>query len=321
MYLDLMGTIVRAHRQAVPFQRLQSSHLYESIFPFTLFCNYSLVPLQSRPSSDHHDPPVVGASHLLSPDHAHHALPPVDYSYTQADPNPPLVPTAPNSPVASHIFEYLPDGNLPLGFTPMEQSNPLPPLDAPQTGSTIPIPIPPPFSSSYFSGADPSPALPVTVMRYPPSPSEKNQELQPVIPTHYTPYSDMPRSSSAMGSSSRSKTPRSNAYVPAPIPAGVIYPQAPGTNASLSGDPSGRISAGNQVTNSPGHRRSVSLNAGQSPNALGRSQNLPPASSLYPAYQSSHRNSVTQGNTLANANGSRPTVSSPLSYASVPGYS
>lgn len=317
MYLDLMDTIIaRAHHQAVPSQRLQFSHLYEPLSISTVLPIIHF--LQSRPSSDHHDPPVVGASHLLSPDHAHHALPPVDYSLSiRADPNPALVPTAPNSPVIPYIYESLPDGNLPPGFTPMGQSNPLPPLDAPQTGSTIPIPIPPPFSSSYSSGAGPSPTpVPVTVMRYPPSPSYKNQELQQPIPTHNSPYSDAPRSSSAIGSTSRSKTPWSNIYATAPIPPGVTYPQAPGMAASLSADHSGRISVGHQVINSPGHRRSVSLHAGQSPNVLSHSKNLP----LDSGFESFRRESITQSNTLVNANGSRPSTSSALSYASSPGF-
>jgi hypothetical protein len=154
-------------------------------------------------------------------------------------------------------------------------------------------------------------------MRYPPSPSDKNQELQQLIPTHNSLYSDAPRSSSAMGSSSRSKTPWSNIYATAPNPPGVTYPPAPGMTASLSADPSGRILVGNQVINSPGHRRSISLHAGQSPNVLSRSKNLP----LDPGFESFRHESVTRSNTLANANGSRPSTSSALSYASAPGFS
>jgi len=281
----------------------------------------------SRPSSDHHDPPAVGASHLLSPDHAHNALPPIDRpSSRRADPNPPLVPTVPNTPVIpQHIFEYLPDGNLPAGFTPIGLSNPLPPLDAPQTGSTIPIPIPPPFSSSYSSGGSAAAPFPANTREYPPSPSGRTRETSSPIPGHGTLYRDMPRPSSATGSSSRPKTPWSNIYTTAPIPAGVTYPQAPGITGSSSAEPSVRYplsgsSAGNLATNSPGHRRSISLNAGQTPNGLNRSKTLPTAS-LDPAHDSFYRETITEANTFANTGGSRPTTSSALSYAFMPGFS
>lgn len=91
---------------------------------------------------------------------------------------------------------------------------------------------------------------------------------------------------------------------------------------SLSGVPSTQTSLSRQTSHKPsGHRRSVSLNVGQSPNALDRSRKLPSAASLDPTYESFHRDSVTQANTLANASGSRPTIASAFSHASAPGFS
>jgi hypothetical protein len=118
-------------------------------------------------------------------------------------------------------------------------------------------------------------------------------------------------------------------------------------NASMSGGTAHRIPLPGSVgSQSPGgHRRSISLNAGQTPNSLGRTKTLPnraltpkpsntslgsgksyshydPTAHLDPAYFGANdyqRDPVTEANTVANANGSRPSTS--LSYATVPGFS
>jgi hypothetical protein len=119
-------------------------------------------------------------------------------------------------------------------------------------------------------------------------------------------------------------------------------------NASMSGGTAYHVplpaSVGSQ---SPGHRRSVSLNAGQTPSSLGRTKTLPnramtpkpsnsslgsgksyshydPDSHLDPAFFGSNdyrRDRVTEANTVANANGSRQSTSPALSYATLPAFS
>lgn len=176
------------------------------------------------------------------------------------------------------------------------------------------------------------------------SSSGRSRELPSPIRSQ-NPLSDIPsRSNSAMGESNRSQTPRPNIYATAPVPAGFTYPQPMGTNASTPGGTPLRVPLPASVESySPGHRRSLSLNGGQSPGSLGRTNTLPnravtpkpsntslgsgksysrydPAAHLDPAYfgtDDHRRDTLTEANTLANGNGSRPSTG--LSYATVPG--
>lgn len=274
----------------------------------------------------------------MSPDHAHNPLPPTNYSAPRrsAGPPPQPVPTVPNSPVIpDHIFRVLPDGNLPPGFTPIGPSNPLPPTEVPQTNETIPIPIPPPFSSSYAPASGP----------YAASPLGRSRELySPKPPQGHLP-SDVPRPT--FGDTSRTRTPRPNIYAASAVPVGGPYPYPQSSGDSMPRNSALRqpgSSMGSQSTNSPGHRRSVSLNAGQTPGAMGKSTTLPgrsvtpqpsdhslgsgkryshydPSSHLDPAFLASNGpyrpDPATEANTFANAN-SRLSGSPALSYGALP---
>jgi hypothetical protein len=208
---------------------------------------------------------------------------------------------------------------------------------------TVAVPIPPPFSSSYSPAAGSS-AVPLQAgARDYSSPLSRPKGFS--SPAHNnTLLSDMPsRSNSAMGGSSRPRTPSTNIYSTAPDSAGVIYPPPLGINASSPSGIALRVPLpGSTDSPSSTHRRSVSLNAGQTPGSLMRAKALPSrtvtpklsntslgsgksyshydsAAHLDPAYFGSNdRDAVTEANTLANGNGSRPSTA--LSYATQPGF-
>lgn len=134
----------------------------------------------------------------------------------------------------------------------------LPRIDTPES---IPIPIPPPRPGIAFSSA------------YAPSPTSG----QAVLPDMGLGRPGMSKPTTT-SDSTRSKTPTthySNIYGPPVVPAGnssgSIYPYpgaSPGSsNAQLPG-----VGQSGSYAYSPGHRRSVSLNAGFTPH--GRPHNL-----------------------------------------------
>lgn len=288
----------------------------------------------------------MGASHLLSPDHASNPLPPVERPSSRPlnRVRSPLVPTVPNSPVIPqpppHIFEYLPDNNLPPGFTPIGHPSNLP-QGAPSTGETIPIPIPPPsFSSAYYNTASAGPSaipFPASSNRdHAYSPSGRPRELSSSSHSDARLQNDIPRSSSALSDSQHS---RPNIYAAAPT-SNIYGPPSNINNPSSNGPPRSSASVSSVAPNGMGHRRSVSLNAGQSPSPMSRPKNLPdrmmtpgppkdalgagnryshydPAAHLDPAYFG--RDHVTEANTLVN--GSRAPGSPNFSYAGMPGFS
>ena len=252
---------------------------------------------------------------------------------------------------ASYIYRSLPDNTLPPGFTPIgPPTNQLPQVASiggpPTRHDTPPVPIPPPFSSSYSPKVVPSAVtLPAGAQDVYSSPSGRSRDLLSPIQGQNTLPFIPPRSGSAMGEPSGSRTPRNNIYAAAPVPAGATYPQPLNTNASTPNGTALRVPLPASIdSQSSGHRRSVSLNDNYSPSSLGRAKSLPsravtpkpsntsvgsgksyshydPAAHHDPAYfgpDEYHRDPVTEANTLANANNaSRPSTA--LSYLTIPG--